>query len=84
MYWNVIEAHVIEHGVLHVKFSDGLEGQVRFADTAYRGVFAKLRNPEEFNKLYVKDYFVTWPGELDLAPDAMHEHIAQTGEWVIH
>ena len=26
---------------------------------------------------------VTWPGELDLAPDAMHEAIQQHGEWIL-
>ncbi|SPE30180.1 hypothetical protein SBA5_760010 [Candidatus Sulfotelmatomonas gaucii] len=24
---------------------------------------------------------VTWPGELDLAPDAMHAAILEQGEW---
>lgn len=28
-------------------------------------------------------YFVTWPGELDLAPDAMHQHIKDYGEWLL-
>jgi len=84
MHWDVIEAHVLEPGRIQVKFKDGLQGTVRFADSAYRGVFAKLRDPQEFNKLYVNGYFVTWPGELDIAPDAMHQHIAQSGEWIIH
>jgi hypothetical protein len=83
MYWDVIEARVIEPGCMQVKFADGLKGTVRFADSAYRGVFAKLRDPNEFSKLYVNGYFVTWPGELDLAPDAMHQHISQKGEWII-
>jgi len=26
---------------------------------------------------------VTWPGELDLAPDAMHAAIRRTGVWVL-
>jgi hypothetical protein len=32
----------------------------------------------------VNGYFVTWPGELDLAPDAMHEAIKQQGEWILY
>lgn len=83
MNWDVIEAHVIEPGYFQVKFADGLEGTVRFAPSAYKGVFAKLRDPVEFNKLYVNGYFVTWPGELDLAPDTMHQRIKESGEWVI-
>jgi hypothetical protein len=81
--WDVIEARVIEPGSFQVKFADGLEGTVRFAPSAYKGVFAKLRDPIEFNKLYVNGYFVTWPGELDLAPDTMHEEIMEKGECVI-
>jgi hypothetical protein len=26
---------------------------------------------------------VTWPGELDLAPDAMHAAILAHGEWLL-
>jgi hypothetical protein len=31
----------------------------------------------------VVDGVVTWPGELDLAPDAMHLAIKDGGEWVL-
>ena len=83
MNWDVVEARVLEPGCFHVKFADGLEGTVRFAPSAYKGVFAKLRDPHAFNQLYVNRYFVTWPGELDLAPDAMHQHIKESGEWLL-
>ncbi len=83
MDWEVVKAQVLEHGRFHVKFADGLEGTVRFAPTAYRGVLAKLRDPEMFKQLYVNGYFVTWPGELDLAPDAMHHFIKASGEWLL-
>jgi hypothetical protein len=26
---------------------------------------------------------VAWPGDIDLAPDAMHDALAATGEWVL-
>lgn len=80
---DVVEAAVLEPGRFRVKFADGLEGTVRFAPTAYRGVFAPLRDPKAFNQLYINKYFVTWPGELDLCPDAMHQHIQHSGEWVV-
>ena len=40
MEWDVIEARVLEPGRFCVKFADGLEGTVRFAPSAYRGVLA--------------------------------------------
>jgi hypothetical protein len=76
-------AQYVEPGCFQVKFADGVEGKVRFAPSVYRGVFEKLRDPAEFNKLYVNGYFATWPGELDLAPDAMHQSIKESGEWLL-
>jgi hypothetical protein len=84
MDWDVVEAHVIESGSFKVRFADGVCGIVRFAPSAYRGVFATLKDPQFFNQLRVENYFVTWPGELDLAPDAMHSHIKESGEWILH
>ena len=78
--WEVIEVKVITHGCLHVRFADGLEGPVRFLPSAYRGVFSRLLDPSEFAKATVNGYFVTWPGELDLAPDAMYRDIAEQRE----
>jgi hypothetical protein len=26
---------------------------------------------------------VSWPGDIDLAPDAMYREIKSTGEWVL-
>ena len=83
MDWDVLETRILEHGCFHVRFADGIEGVVRFTPSAYRGVFERLRDHEFFNRLSVKDYFVTWPGELDLAPDALYEHIKHSGECVL-
>lgn len=80
---DVVDASVLEPGRFRVKFADGLQGTVRFAPSAYSGVFARLRDPLVFAQLYVNGYFVTWPGDLDMAPDAMHRHIQESGEWVV-
>jgi len=81
--WDVIDVKIIGTNRLWVRFIDGLEGQVQFLPTAFRGVFTKLSQPEEFNKVYIDNYFVTWPGELDLAPDNMYRQIHKHGEWII-
>jgi hypothetical protein len=83
MNWDVVSAKVLEPGAFWVRFADGLEGTVHFSPSAYRGVFEKLRDPDVFSQLYVNGYFVTWPGELDLAPDAMYQHINESGHWVL-
>jgi hypothetical protein len=30
-----------------------------------------------------EDGAVTWPGDIDLAPDAMYREIKRSGEWVL-
>lgn len=36
-----------------------------------------------FEQVAAIDGVVTWPGELDLAPDAMHDEIRRSGQWVL-
>lgn len=83
-YWRVSEVRVIEDYAVWVRFKDGLEGVVRFLPGFFRGVFSHLNDPEKFRQVTVVGGAVTWPGELDLAPDAMHEEIKQRGgEWLV-
>jgi hypothetical protein len=45
------------------------------------GVFAALADPSLFAQVKLVLGAVTWPGELDLAPDAMHAAIQEHKEW---
>lgn len=83
MDWEVADVRLESEFVLWVRFKDGVEGLVKFMPSAFRGVFSKLNQHAEFARVSVVDGVVTWPGELDLAPDTMHEHIARHGEWVV-
>ncbi len=83
-YWRVTEVSVIEDHAVRVRFKDGLEGVVRFLPGFFRCVFSHLSDPAQFRQIKVEAGAVTWPCELDLAPDAMHEEIKQRGgEWVV-
>ena len=79
MYWDVTSVQPEHHLTLSVKFSDGLQGTVCFKPSHLTGVFESLKNEEYFNKVFVDHGVVTWPGELDLAPDAMHTEIKKNG-----
>jgi hypothetical protein len=68
---------------LAVRFVDGTEGTVRFELSHLRGVFEVLKDPDVFSQARVEHGVVTWPGEIDLAPDAMYREIQRTGEWVL-
>jgi hypothetical protein len=47
------------------------------------GVFATLRDPQLFSQVSLNLGTVVWPGELDLAPDAMYDAIKANGRWVL-
>ena len=83
MYWDVIKVKIKEYLVLEVGFIDGLEGVVKILPEHLTGVFEVLKEPRFFECVYIDDGVVTWPGELDLAPDAMYEEIKAKGEWVL-
>lgn len=81
MYADVVEVRVIRHGCLNVRFADGTTGTVDIADAHLTGVFSRLRDPAAFAQVRVTDGFVSWPGEIDLAPDAMYAAIRRDGVW---
>lgn len=78
--WNVVEVTADGERTLRVRFADGLQGRVRFADSFFTGVFEKLRDPRFFAQVHVDQGAVAWPGDVDLAPDAMYEEIRKRGE----
>ena len=71
---------------IFVRFKDGLAGSVdlsRRVTAENAGVFAALRDREVFAGVHVYLGAVTWPGEIDLAPDAMYEAFRRNGEWIL-
>jgi hypothetical protein len=68
---------------LQVKFADETEGRVQFEPSHLTGVFEALKNPIVFDQAHIDNGAVVWPGNLDLAPDAMYQAIKATGEWVL-
>jgi hypothetical protein len=69
-----------------VRFMDGVSGLVDLSALVVSpeaGVFEQLKDPEIFNQVRIEYGAVTWPGEIDLAPDAMHDELAARGEWVL-
>lgn len=83
MYWDVIEVKLVKHLEFSVRFEDGLNGTVRILPSFLTGVFSSLKQPDFFAKVFLNDGVVTWPGEIDLAPDAMYVEIKRHGEWVL-
>jgi hypothetical protein len=81
MNYDVIEVIPLDYLHLRVKFRDGLNGEVIFKKSHLKGVFEALKNPELFSKVNCEHGFVEWPGEIDLAPDAMYDKVKEIGVW---
>jgi hypothetical protein len=79
----VISVEAPEHLRLIVRFRDGLRGEVVFKESHLTGVFKPLEDPAFFAKVSCAEGFVEWPGEIDLAPDAMYDEISDHGTWIL-
>jgi len=76
--WRVTAVEPLPDFRLHVHFVDGSEGIVDLASLIHSptaGVFATLANPDRFAQAHVEHGAVTWPGGIDLAPDAMYAQL---------
>jgi hypothetical protein len=71
---------------LRVAFADGLTGLVDISGLVHSpqaGVFAKLADPALFAQVRLDYGAVAWPGEVDLAPDAMYAAIQEHKIWLL-
>jgi hypothetical protein len=84
--WRVTEVRALTGYRLSVTFLDGTAGEVdlsRLVASDKAGVFAGLRDPATFARVHVQYGAVTWPGDIDLAPDAMHDELREHGVWIL-
>ena len=84
--WRVAEVEALSGFRLRVRFNDGVAGIVdlaAFVTSGAAGVFGKLRDEGFFRQVKVDLGAVSWPGNLDLAPDAMHHAIKEHGTWTL-
>ena len=78
MKWNVVEVRAEPDCSLWVRFADGTSGRYRLNPADLTGVLLPLRDPSFFRQVYIDHGAVAWPGEIDLAPDAMYKEIRAT------
>jgi hypothetical protein len=81
---DVAEVRVESGYRLVVRFFDGTEGTVDMSGLVHSpnaGVFAALADADCFAMAGIELGAVTWPGGLDLAPDAMYAALREHGLW---
>lgn len=54
---------------------DGLTGRVHLKPEELTGALVPLRDAQFFERVYIDYGAVAWPGEIDLAPDAMYARV---------
>jgi len=84
--WRITKVEALPGFRLRVRFNDGSEGTVEMAElvnSKAAGVFAALRDENTFRQARIVLGAVTWPGDLDLAPDTMHRAIKKHGTWIV-
>jgi hypothetical protein len=77
MYWDVVEVKPEAEYRLFVRFKDGLTGCLQLRPEELTGVLAPLLDAQFFAQVFIDDGAVAWPGEIDLAPDAMYAQVAR-------
>ena len=84
--WRLTKVKPLANYRLEVEFIDGTYGFVEMSQRVKSnkaGVFAALKDVSLFNQVHLEHGVATWPGEIDLAPDAMHDEIKLHGKWVL-
>ncbi len=81
--YDVVSVEVLPERRLAVRFADGLRGEVVIRDSHLFGVFAALKDPALFAQVHCTEGFVAWPGDIDLAPDAMYQAVKMRGIWLL-
>lgn len=84
--WRIAKFRTLPGFRLGVEFMDGTTGEVdlsRLVMSEKAGVFATLRDPEVFARARLESGAILWPGDIDIAPDAMYDVIHSTGSWIL-
>ena len=73
----VADARHVRDYTVHVKFSDGIEGDVDLGPELYGEMFEPLKDPATFRRFTVHPEFhtLTWPNGADLAPEFLYEKV---------
>jgi hypothetical protein len=77
MFPHVIEANYVKDHVIHLRFQDGIAGEVDLADRLFGEIFEPLKEPVYFRQFRVDPDLQTlvWPNGADFAPEFLYERV---------
>ena len=73
----VIDANYVDNYILHIRFSDGSEGEVDFENELNGEIFELLKDISYFRKFTVNQelHTVVWQNGADFAPEFLYEKL---------
>ena len=81
--WSIVRFNVRSNYKIEVSFADGTTGVAdlapRLSQGPMGGGFDALCDETVFAKAYLEHGALTWPGGIDVAPDAMYQRIRESG-----
>ena len=81
--WSIVRFKVLSNYKIEVEFSDGTRGIADLAPRLSQGVlgdgFDPLCDDQMFSQAFLEHGALSWPGGIDLAPDAMYQRIRSGG-----
>lgn len=75
MHWDIVEVWPEPGYWLAVQFKDGFAGRLRLRVEGMTGALTPLADQRFFEQVFVDRGVVAWPGEIELAPDAMYSEV---------
>jgi hypothetical protein len=77
MHYRLIDAKHVAGYILHLKFSDGLEGDIDLKEEIHGPIFEPLRDLETFKRFRLDPELRTlvWPNGADFSPEFLHEKV---------
>ena len=77
MSYKLIDAKYVKDYIIHLKFDDGLEGDVNLKDELYGVVFVPLKDLNRFKAFTVHPelHTLVWKNNADFAPEFLHEKV---------
>ena len=77
MFYKLIEARYVRDYVIHIKFDDGMEGDIDLKNELDGAVFEPLKDMGRFKSFRVHPelYTLVWDNDADFAPEFLREKI---------
>lgn len=75
----IIEIKPLKNYKLHLKYNDGVEGDIDLSDLVGKGVFDKFKDVEFFNSVRISESGApAWDNDLDIDP--LNTYLSITGK----